>query len=116
MLFSFMLATDTLLASELGKKPESGHHLDPMTIFGSDGTLLRLPDHSKSATPIRLMIFEGFEIRGESLLPMFRRSSAGVVRVPRFAITIAYGNRTIYHKRYAADESTLGQASAAAVH
>src|SRR6516164_11094579 len=106
MLFSIMLATDTLLASELGKKPEAGHHLDPMTIFGSDGTLLRLPDHSKSAAPIRLMIFEGFEIRGESLLPIFRRSSAGVVTVPRFAIKVADGYRTIYHRKYAGDEST----------
>ena len=116
MLFLAMLATNTLLAAELENNPESNDSFDSMTILGPDGSLLRLPDHSKSASPIRLMMFQGFEIRGESLLPIFRRSSAGVVRVPRFAIRIARGNRTIYHKRYAADESTLGQASAAAVH
>src|SRR6516162_7661394 len=116
MLFSFMLATNTLLAGELGKNPESERYLDSMTIFGPDGNLLRLPDHSTSAAPIRLLTFEGFEIRGEPLLPIFRRSPGGVVRVPRFAIRIAHGNRTIYHRRYASDEATLGQASAAAIH
>ena len=110
-----MLATNTLFAGELGKNPESERSFDSMTIFAPDGSLLRLPDHSKSATPIRLMTFEGFEIRGESLLPIFRRCPAGVVRVPRFAIRIEHGNRTIYHRRYAGDESTLGKASAAAV-
>jgi hypothetical protein len=46
MLFSFMLATNTLFAGELGKNPESERAFDSMTIFGPDGSLLRLPDHS----------------------------------------------------------------------
>src|SRR5262245_6317084 len=116
MLFLAMLATNTLFAAELEKHPESNYSFPSVTLLRPDGSLLLLPDPSQSASPIRLMMFQGFEIRGESLLPIFRRSSAGVVRVPRFAIRIARGNRTIYHKRYAADESTLGQASAAAVH
>src|SRR5262245_3697729 len=105
MLCSFMLATNPLLVSGLAKNPELEPSIDSMTILGPDGNLLRLPNHSKSAAPVRLMTFEGFEIRGESLLPIFRRSSAGVVRVPRFAIRVAHGNRTIYHKRYAVDEA-----------
>jgi hypothetical protein len=60
-------------------------------MLSPDGSLLRLPDYSKAAAPVKLMKFRGYEIRGEALPPIFRQSSDGIRSLPRFAIRIAHG-------------------------
>jgi hypothetical protein len=110
-----MLATDALLASDFREGPESKRSSDSMTIVGVDGCVVRLADYSKTAVPLKLMELEGHEIRAEALFPIFRRNSDGFARIPRFAIRIVRDNLTVYHRRHAADETTLTHASAAAV-
>ena len=110
-----MFATDILLTSELRKSPDSKRPSDSMSMLSPDGSLLRLPDYSKAAAPVKLMKFRGYEIRGEALPPIFRQNSDGIRSLPRFAIRIAHGERTVHHRTYAGDEATLTEASAAAV-
>src|SRR5215831_17411372 len=114
--YFLMFATDVLLASQLGKNHDPSRPSDSMSILTPDGSLLRLPDYSKAAAPIKLMKFGGYEIRGEALPPIFRRTSDGILSVPRFAVRITDGERTVHHRRYAGDKATLAEASATAVH
>jgi hypothetical protein len=86
-----------------------------MAIVSPDGGVLRLPDYSKTASSLKLMEFEGYQIRAEVLFPMFRNTAGGLLRVPRFAVRITGDSRTVYHRRYAGDEATLTRALAVAV-
>src|SRR6516162_9635455 len=115
MFFVRMFATDVLLSRQLGRNPDAGRPSDSMSILTPDGRVLRLPDYSKAATPINLRKCEGYEIRAEALPPILRQNSDGILSVPRFAIRIARGERTVHHRRYAGDQATLTEASVAAV-
>jgi hypothetical protein len=115
MLLFFMLATDALVASGFEKNSELATPPDSMTIVRPDGCVLRLPDYSKASAPITLMEFEGYEIQGEVLFPIFRKRPEGLLKVPRFGVRIIHDKHIVYHRRYVGDKVTLTHASASAV-
>ena len=110
-----MIATDLLLSDLPGKRPHSQPFSDSMSFAGQNGRLLRLPDYSGSAAPVRLMTFQNCEIQGQTLPPITRHDEKGSSSIPRFAIRISHRNQIIYRQRYASDETTLRQATAAAI-
>jgi hypothetical protein len=110
-----MLATESLLAADFEKESESATPSDSMTLVRPDGSVLRLPDYSKASGPVTLMERDGYEIQGQALFPVHRKTADGILKIPRFAVTLRCGHRTFYHRRYVAGKATLTRAVAEAV-
>src|ERR1700751_3837758 len=110
-----MLASESLLAAHFEKEPESATPSDSMTLVRRDGSVLRLPDYSKASGPVTLIEGDGYEIQGQALFPVHRKTADRILKLPRFAVTLRCGNRTVYHRRYVAGEATLTRAVTEAV-
>ncbi len=85
---------------------------DSMSLPGSEGNSIRLPNYGKETPAISLGKRGHFEITGQALFPVLDYEQGTARQRSRFAVRIAECGRTVYQRRYSANETSLQEAVA----